>query len=169
MPRTDTLVPFDSTPEGRARASELGRRGAQARQRNREAKAIATVNTAEAGAAAIASLAAAYDRANLATGAAAAAQHVIARVTNGDIPIRHGGDAAELLRALVDIARLEEGQATSHVLHGSISAELGERITALQAQLAEGTGGSTNPLPALAQATEHGGVTQETEPRAPRG
>lgn len=38
---------------------------------------------------------------------------LMARLASGEIPVRNGGEAADLLRALHEIARLEAGQPTS--------------------------------------------------------
>ena len=70
---------------------------------------------------------------------------ILARIAAGQVPIRHAGDAAELLKVLVDVTRLEEGQATSHVLHGSV--DIVARIEALRAELGTGTS-APNPPPA---------------------
>ena len=59
---------------------------------------------------------------------------ILAKLAAGQVPIRHAGDAAELLKVLVDITRLEEGQSTSNVLHGSV--QIVERIEAMRAELA---------------------------------
>jgi hypothetical protein len=134
-----TLTPFDATEEGRRRASELGKRGAEARRRKREAQQLVTVEDASAGANLIDTLTSRYNRDNLAPSAAAAAQHLIAKLGNGDIPIKDGTDFANALRALVDVARLEEGQATSHTLHASMDAgAIVARIEQLRGELAPG-------------------------------
>jgi hypothetical protein len=69
----------------------------------------------------------------MASHAAATAMQVMSRIVSGQIPVRHAGDAAELIKVLVDVARIEEGKSTSNVLHGSVNGELIEKITALQA------------------------------------
>jgi len=63
----------------------------------------------------------AHPRERLGPAAAAAASSVIASVLTGDVRIRHGEDAAALIRVLVDVARLESGDATSHTLNAHLS------------------------------------------------
>lgn len=78
-----------------------------------------------------------YQRDDLGPNAAALAQHTMSRVMAGEIPIRHAGEAAELLRVLVDVARLEAGEATAHTAHVSMTAEqVTARVTELQRQAA---------------------------------
>jgi hypothetical protein len=55
--------------------------------------------------------------------AAAVAQEVMARVAIGEIKIRHGGDAADLIRVLVDVARVEAGNPNSVNVVAHMSAE----------------------------------------------
>jgi hypothetical protein len=77
----------------------------------------------------------AYPREQLGPAAAATASDIIARVGRGEIKIRHAADAAELLKVLTDIARLEAGEPTSaslvaHVDAGTVAA----RVAELQAE-----------------------------------
>ena len=54
-----------------------------------------------------------FGRADLGSDAAAVASWVLAEIVAGRVKVRHAGDAAELLRCLVDVARLEAGQHTA--------------------------------------------------------
>lgn len=81
----------------------------------------------------------AYKREELGPNAAALAQHLMAQVINGQIPVRNGAEAAELIRCGVDIARLEAGQATSQTAHIALSAEqVQARLAELQQRIVPG-------------------------------
>lgn len=134
------LQPF---AKGDPRAVEAGRKGAEVKRQKREALKIVRVADARAGAAILATLTEGYQRDQLGASAAGAAQHVIARIANGEIPIKDASDAAALLKVLHDMTRLEEGQSTSNIMHGTIDAgAILQRIEALRGEI------STTP-PAL--------------------
>ena len=97
------LRPFRA---GDPRTSEAGRRGVAAR----EAKRAAMRGDVDAVAAHLRSVAASYDRSELGPIAAAAALDAIGRVQRGEWKVR---DPADWVRVLVDVARLEAGEATS--------------------------------------------------------
>ena len=84
-----------------------------------------------------------FTRADIGTHTAAVAAMILAKLAAGQVPIRHAADAAELLKVLVDITRLEEGQATSHVMHGSV--QIVERIEQMRAELTASRDPSTQP------------------------
>jgi hypothetical protein len=130
---TRTLTPFT---KGDPRAVEAGRRSAAARKAKREAGAIVKVEDATAGANLIDTLTARYERDKLGAAAGAAVQHLIAKVISGEVPCKDATDVANLVKVLFDVARLEEGQATSHTLHASIdSAAIVARIEQLRHEL----------------------------------
>jgi hypothetical protein len=80
----------------------------------------------------------AMPREQLGPTAAAVAQDVIARVAVGEIKIRHAGDAADLLRVLVDVARIESGSPTSVSMVAHVSPEdTMARIRELRARAAQ--------------------------------
>ena len=81
-------------------------------------------------------LVAACPRDHLGPVAAAVAQDLIARVVTGEIIVRHAGDAADLLRVLVDVARLEAPLPTSATImaHSSDPEVVMERIRVLRSQ-----------------------------------
>ena len=100
------LTPFVA---GDPRTLEISRQGVAARKartasRRRDVKTVAATLSAVADA---------VDRDSLGHHAAAVAGYVMGLVTTGAVPVRHAGDAAELIRVLVDVARLEEGAPTS--------------------------------------------------------
>jgi hypothetical protein len=66
----------------------------------------------------------------------------LARIAAGQIPIRNGDEAATLLRAMVDIARLEEGQPTSTAVIAHVGRSATADVLALrdQARRALGVG-----------------------------
>jgi hypothetical protein len=85
-------------------------------------------------------LAATYQRHELGPIAIAAAVDLIGRVTRGEIPVRNGGEVAELVRALVDIGRMESGDAQRTVAVAHLSGPaLAERLRALQVSSAAST------------------------------
>ena len=148
--RTTHLQPFT---KGDPRAVEAGRKGAETRRAKRDAAALVSVKDADAGAHMVQRLMTRYERGNLGPVAAAAAQHVIAGVATGAIPMRNGSEAADFLRVVFDMARLEEGQHTSATLHASVdTAALVARIEALR----EGT----NPPPVEVEAKPDQGGTE---------
>jgi hypothetical protein len=125
--RYSGLTPFR---KGDDRASIMGRRGAAAKRTRRTAQhantraIIKELNT----------LRTSYNRADLGDIAAAAALDAIGRVVRGEVRLR-GADMAPWVRALVDIARLEAGEATSASLVAHVSAaDVAARVDALQAQ-----------------------------------
>ena len=141
MPRTDQLTPFDSE---RARAA--GKRSAEVRAAQRLAK----VDTASSARQALETLADTYQRQDLGRYAIACAGWIMGQIVTGRIRVP-GGDAAALLRACVDIARLEAGEATSHALHAHLSAgDVRARVAELQQQAREllDTGPSATALAA---------------------
>jgi hypothetical protein len=82
---------------------------------------------------AVATVRAAHDRGELGTTARAAAIDLIGRVVVGEIPIRNGTDAANLIRVLVDVARLEENQPMRTAMVAQLSTEdFAERIRQMQ-------------------------------------
>jgi len=87
----------------------------------------------------------------------------MARVLSGEVPIRHASDAAEWVRVLVDIARLEAGQPTSasivaHVDGAAVTARLdeirGQAIAALASPAAQVTGEAEVPTSTGVQVSE---------------
>ena len=77
---------------------------------------------------------------------------ILARIAAGQIPIRHAADAADLLTALHNLTRLEEGQSTSNVMHGSV--DILARIEQLKHELQPAT-------PDVA-ASDHAGTNTDT-------
>jgi len=75
-----------------------------------------------------------FSRERLGPEAAAVGSWLLGRIVAGHVPIRNGGEAAELLRALVDVARLEEGQPTSTALIAHVGASATAEVLALRDQ-----------------------------------
>jgi hypothetical protein len=121
------LQPFQ---KGDPRASEAGRRGAAAKRAKREIERASSQETS----AHIATLVTTYTREDLGPAAAAAAVELIGRVSRGEIPVRHAGDAAELVKVLVDVARLEAGESTSNAVVAHVTSDQLARVRALQEQ-----------------------------------
>jgi len=94
-----------------------------------------------------------YERAELGPMALAAAADLIGRVLRGDVPVRNGDEAASLLRALVDIGRIESGDATRTVAIAHLSGPaLAQRLRELQVSAAvsaadDATPAGTPPVP----------------------
>lgn len=126
MGDTSNLTPFT---KGDPRAVAAGKASAATRAANRDSR----VKAARQAAAQLVTFNESYQRGNLGANAANVAQFILGRIGTGDIPVRNGDEAAALLRALVDIARLEEGQATSHTLTATLSAaDAVQRVVLLQ-------------------------------------
>ena len=76
---------------------------------------------------------AAYPRDQLGPAAAALALDLIGRVARGEVKVRHAQDASELIRTLVDVARLEAGEPTSAALVATVNAsDVAARVAELQ-------------------------------------
>lgn len=135
MSGTDNLRPFVA---GEKRAREASRKAADARAAKRLAQRgdIVTVRSH------LATMVATHDRDELGPQAAAVAADTIGRVARGEIPLRNGSEAAEWVRVLVDIARLEAGEPTSAALVAHITAD------ATAARLAELKRQAAGELPA---------------------
>jgi hypothetical protein len=120
------LRPFVTGDE---RTRQLALRGVQAR----EAKRAARRADSEAVNVAVATVRAAHDRGELGPTARAAAIDLIGRVVMGEVPIRHATDAANLIRVLVDVARLEENQPMRTAVVANLSSDdVAERIRQMQ-------------------------------------
>lgn len=110
--QADNLKPF-TTETSRAAAQ----RSAEVRRVKRDARRKEAQSVARH----LATLTDVHDRDRLGPIAAAAAMDCIGRVSSGEVPIRNASEAAEWVRVLVDVARLEAGEATS----ASIVAHIG--------------------------------------------
>lgn len=110
--QADNLRPFTAETAVAAAAKSAEIRRAKRDARRKEAQSVARH---------LATLTAAHDRAQLGPVAAAAAMDCIGRVASGEVPIRNASEASEWVRVLVDVARLEAGEATS----ASIVAHIG--------------------------------------------
>jgi len=110
---TANLTPFR---KGDPRASEAGRRGAATRQAQRAAQRGELHEVA----AELRRLANTFHRDELGPMAAAAAIDAIGRVQRGEWKVR---DPADWVRVLVDVARLEAGEATSAALIAHVGAD----------------------------------------------
>jgi len=121
------LTPF---VKGDARAVEAGRKGAAVRRARRDAKASSVREVA----AVLTTLRGEFDRGSLGPDAAAVGGWLLGRIVSGSIPIRNGDEAASLLRALVDVARLEAGESTSNTLVAHVGAGAAAEVRALRDQ-----------------------------------
>ena len=124
------LQPFT---KGDPRAVAAGKKSVEVRRQRAIAEKAAQAADASTLAGHLATFSATFQRDDLGQQTAAVAAMILAKLAAGQVPIRHAGDAAELLKVLVDITRLEEGQSTSNVLHGSV--QIVERIEAMRAEL----------------------------------
>ena len=125
------------TVKGSERARQLARRSVA----SREAKRAATRADTDAVAAQLRRIIDTYPRDQLGPAAAALALDIIGRVARGEITVRHAQDASELIRTLVDIARLEQGEPTSasviaHVDASVVAARVAELQRSARAALA---------------------------------
>jgi hypothetical protein len=119
------------TVAGSERARALARRSVAAR----EAKRVALRADTDAIAAHLRRIIDAYPREQLGPAAASLALDLIGRVGRGEVKVRHAQDASDLIRVLVDVARLEEGEPTSTAVIAHVdSATVAARVGQLQAQ-----------------------------------
>ncbi len=124
--KVSNLQPFT-----RENAAEMGRRGGLKRAEKAAARKAASVPDLDG----VLLVLDRFNRDELGPRAAACAGLVIARVAAGEVPVRHAGDAAALVTALVDVARLEAGEATSHVIAARVNVDAtADRVRALQEQ-----------------------------------
>ena len=131
--RSDQLTPFNSET-----ASAAGKKGAAVRRQRALARKAAQASDAQTLATFLSELPATFDRDQLPQHTAGVAAFILAKIAAGQVPIRHAGDAAELLKVLVDVTRLEEGQHTSAHLSASIDAEsIVARIESLRGELSQ--------------------------------
>lgn len=122
------LVPFDS---------ERGKAAARKSVEVRAAKRAAGVTSASEAAVKLDELARTFQRDRLGEYAAASAAFIMGELCAGRIKLKSGEDAAALLRALVDVARLEAGEATSVHLSAHVSAgDAAARLAAIRARAA---------------------------------
>jgi len=107
------LVLFE---KGSKRAREAGRKGGQTRSKNALAKRALTTELTET----LQQLQKGFKREQLGPTAAALAISLIIRAETGEIEIT-GKDLPEMLKVLVEVVRLEAGQATSLTAVGHVS------------------------------------------------
>src|SRR5262245_44536019 len=103
---TSGLIPFDSERGRQMAARSADVRRARALERSSDASQVAS---------ALDGLADRYERDRLGEYAGLVACHLLGEIAAGRLKVR-SSDAPALLRVVVDIARLEAGQATSHTL-----------------------------------------------------
>jgi hypothetical protein len=116
--------------KGDPRAAEYGRKGGEARR----ARAAAQASSARAVALVLDEVRGTFSRETLGPDAAAAAGWVVAQVVAGKVPMRNADEAATLLRALVDVARLEGGESTDMRVVAHIGADATAAVLALRDQ-----------------------------------
>lgn len=141
MPLPEALKATQFTSET---ARTAAKRSAEVRRQKREAE--------QQEAAHLQRLAQALPRELLGPLALTTATQLIASVQAGKIPVRNASEAAALLRVLVDIGRLEAGEATSHSLSANVSvdevrAALAERLKPQVNEAQPGMSPPPHPLP----------------------
>jgi hypothetical protein len=122
--RRPGLVPFR---KGDARAIEAGRKGAATKQARKAAQRAGTLAILED----VRRLAAGASREDLGAACVGAALEMIGRVSSGDQRVP---DPAAWVRVLVDVARLEAGEATSTSVVAHVGAGAAARVLDLQAR-----------------------------------
>jgi hypothetical protein len=125
--RRTNLRPF---VPGDPRAAEAGRKGAETRAAKRAARVTSSRETA----AVLRTIVDTFHRGDLGEASAAVAGWLLGRIAAGQVPIRNAGEAADLLRALVDVARLEAGEATSTAIVAHVGAGATAEVLALRDQ-----------------------------------
>lgn len=135
----DNLRPFKP---GDPRAIEAGRKSAAVRR----AKRADQVQRGSDAASELRAFAASFERGDVAPAAWAVAGLLLHKIASGAIEVRRGDEAAALLRAVVDVARMEGGEPTSAsvVAHMS-SGDMAARIARLQAEVIEASSTDADP------------------------
>lgn len=127
------LTPFI---EGDSRAVIAGKKSGEVRRARAVAERAKRSEDALTLASHLATFTQTFDRTDVGAQAAAVAQMILARIAANQIPIRHAADAAELLRVLVDVTRLEEGLHTTASLSAQLdSSAIVARIEQMRAEL----------------------------------
>ena len=121
-------------------AREMARRSAEVRRAKADARKMSKAIERSGPAVALDSLIVSQDRERLGPAASAFAQWLMAEALAGRIVV-HGKDLAPLLKTLVDIARLEAGEATSHTAVAHVSATADQVLGQIQ-QMARDTSSS---------------------------
>ena len=110
------------------RGAELGRLSGEARRKKKElqeaAREVVAAYRAEP-----------VDEAALEQDALRACQAIVQRVIAGDVPIRNGGEAAQLISALHRVARLEAGLSTANTAHAVLDGGRDVKIGDLRERL----------------------------------
>jgi len=130
--RVENLTPFDSR-----RAIEAGKKSGQVRRNKKVARKVLN----DGAALSLARLSATFKREDLGGTSAAMAQALMVGLADGVIEI-DPKVVPDLIRVLVDVARLEAGQATSHTVRLG-DAGVMARLEELRAQAT--TGGAEVP------------------------
>jgi hypothetical protein len=126
--------------KGDPRASEAARKSAESRRATKQARRGDVRQAARL----LESLADTHSREDLGRHAAAVAGYVLGQIAGGRVPIRNADDAATLLRALVDVARIEEGQPTSTALVAHVGTGATAEVLALRDQARRALGVGTD-------------------------
>jgi hypothetical protein len=132
------LKPF---AKGDPRAVAAGKKGAEALRARREASSSSGRQVVKV----LDTLRDTARREDLGPNAAGVASWLLGRIVQGAIPVRNGGEAADLLRALVDVARLEAGESTSNTLVAHVGAGAAAEVIALRDQARRALGQGTDP------------------------
>lgn len=126
--RNNNLRPIRDSEHAR----QLGLKSAAARIARREAETAGNITRARQAGEHLQLLMTSFTRDDLGPAASAVAQQTLHRIATGEIPIRNGSEAAEILRVTVEIARLEAGQATAQTAHIQLTAsQVQERLAQL--------------------------------------
>jgi hypothetical protein len=152
------LIPFGDTPEGRARASEMGKRSAEARRvkkelERREALANpAKAKTAKLTVKLLSDVVAKHRDTDLPELTRACVCELIERLATGEVQLKSGADLAAALQVVHAVGQLQSGNPTSIGLNvGATMSQEGvlARIQHLRAELsAPGSAEVSPPQPA---------------------
>lgn len=141
MANEQNLIVFSKDdPEARARAREQGRKGGLKRAENARRRKALEARASKDAIEQLEDLTSRFNREDLGRNAAAVANMLMGRVVSGEIEVT-GKDVASLVEVLVNIARLEAGQATSHTVSASMDTDaVLARIDEIRSAHATGSG-----------------------------
>lgn len=131
------LIPFGEDPEGRARASEMGKRSAEVRRTKKELERRSQqldpvkARTSHQAVRMLSDIVTKHRDNDLSELARACVCELIERLATGEVPLKSAADVASALQVVHQVGLLESGQPTSIGMSVSASMSSAEAIARL--------------------------------------